>query len=84
MYQSHDKNKEREYNDRVLIVENTTFRPLMISTTGGMAFEALQSLEHLAEKISLKRGQRYCDVMSFVRRRLRFDLPRTCIISIRG
>ena len=51
MYQSHDKNKEREYNDRVLSVENTTFTPLMISTTGGMAFEALQFLNHFAEKI---------------------------------
>ena len=56
----------------------------VFSTTGGMALEASQFLKHLAEKISLKKGQRYSDVMSFVRRRLRFDLLRTCIISIRG
>ena len=46
--------------------------------------EASQFLKHLAEQISLKKGQRYSDVMSFVGRRLRFDLLRTCIISIRG
>ena len=57
---------------------------MVFSTTGGMAIEASQFLKHLAEKISLKKGQRYSDVMSFVRRRLRFDLLRTCIISIRG
>ena len=84
MYQSHEKNKKREYNDRVLNVEKATFTPLVFSTTGGMAIEASQFLKHLAEKISLKKGQRYSDVMSFVRRRLRFDLLRTCIISIRG
>ena len=84
MYKSHEKNKKREYNDRVLNVEKATFTPLVFSTTGGMAIEASQFLKHLAEKISLKKGQRYSDVMSFVRRRLRFDLLRTCIISIRG
>ena len=84
IYQSHEKNKKREYNDRVLNVEKATFTPLVFSTTGGMALEALQFLKHLAEKISLKKGQRYSDVMSFVRRRLCFDLLRTCIISIRG
>ena len=54
MYQSHEKNKKREYNDRVLNVEKATFTPLVFSTTGGMALEASQFLKHLAEKISLK------------------------------
>ena len=29
-------------------------------------------------------GQRYCEVIAFIRRRLRFDLLRTCLISLRG
>ena len=66
------------------IKPQATFTPLVFSTTGGMALEASQFLKHLAENISIKNGQRYSDVMSFVRRRLRFDLLRTCIISIRG
>ena len=44
MYQSHEKNKKREYNDRVLNVEKATFTPLVFSTTGGMALEASQFL----------------------------------------
>ena len=43
MYQSHEKNKKREYNDRVLNVEKATFTPLVFSTTGGMAIEAYSS-----------------------------------------
>ena len=49
-----------------------------------MANEASYFLKHLAEKICMKKGQRYSDVMAFIRRRIRFDLLRTCIISIRG
>ena len=56
----------------------------MTSTTERMALEASQFLKHFAEKISAKKGQRYSDVMSFLRSRLRFGLLRTCIISIRG
>ena len=62
VYQSHKKNNKREYNDSVLNVEKATFMPLVFSNTGGITFEASQFLKHLAEKTSLKKGQRYCDV----------------------
>ena len=78
MYQSLEKNIKRVYNDRVLNVEKATFVPLVSTTMGGMAFKTSQFLKHLVQKISLKKGlERYCDVMSFVRRRLCFDLLRT-------
>ena len=32
----------------------------------------------------LLRGERYSDVVGFIRRRLRFDLLRTCVIALRG
>ena len=35
-------------------------------------------------KLSQKRGEIYCDVVGFVRRRLGYDLIRTCVIAIRG
>lgn len=38
----------------------------------------------LAEKMSRKTGQRYSDTIAFIRRRLRFDLLKTCVISLRG
>ena len=37
-----------------------------------------------AEQISRKTGQSYSDTIGFIRKRLRFDLLRTCLISLRG
>ena len=49
-----------------------------------MGGEADHFYKHLADKISSKSGQRYSDTVAFIRRRLRFDLLKTCLISIRG
>ena len=49
-----------------------------------MGAEAAVLFKQLAEKISLKTQQKYCDVIAFIRRRLRFDLLKTCLISLRG
>ena len=76
--------KKNKYVDRVLNVEKATFTPLVFSTTGGMGTEASRFYNHLAEKIANKTGQRYSDTIGFIRRRLRFDLLRTCVISLRG
>ena len=57
---------------------------IIISTTGGMAPEATRFFKHLAQKISIRKNQEYSDVIAFIRRRLRFDLLKTCIISLRG
>ncbi len=84
MYRSHECEKKRKYNARVLQVEKASFTPLVFSTTGGMGDEADHFYTHLALKISNKTGQRYCDTIAFIRRRLRFDLLRTCVISLRG
>ena len=84
MYRSHEGEKKRKYNARVLQVEKASFTPLVFSTTGGMGGEADRFYKHLASKMSNKTGQRYCDTVAFVRRRLRFDLLKTCVISLRG
>ena len=84
MYRSHEVNKKREYNARIIEVEKASFTPLVFSTSGGMGEEATRFYKHLTGKISQKKQQRYCDVVAFIRRRLRFDLLRTCLISIRG
>ncbi len=84
MYLSHEREKKRSYNQRVLQVEKGSFTPLVFSTAGGMAPEATRFFKHLAQKISIRKNQKYSDVIAFIRRRLRFDLLKTCIISLRG
>ena len=84
MYRKHEMEKKNAYLERVLKVEKGTFTPLVFSTTGGMGVEATRFYKHLAEKIARKTGQRYSDTIGFIRRRLRFDLLKTSIISLRG
>ena len=84
MYHSHEVSKKYECNHRVINVEKSSFTPLVFSTSGGMGQEAKNFYKHLALKISIRKQQKYCDVISFIRRRLRFDLLKTCLISIRG
>ena len=84
MYMAHEREKKYKYNARVLQVEKASFTPLVFSTTGGMGGEADKFFKHLAEKMSRKTGHRYCDTIAFIRRRIRFDLLKTCLISLRG
>ena len=84
MYQHHEQQKKRAYNTRVINVEKGTFTPLVFSTSGGMGPEASTFYKHLADKIAVKTNQRYSDVISFIRRRVRFDLLKTCLIALRG
>ena len=44
----------------------------------------LMLVRQIATKLSVKRGERYIDTVGFVRRRIRFDLLRTCVIALRG
>ena len=83
-YKKHEGEKKRNYNARVLNVEKATFTPLVFSTQGGMGEEAEAFHKRLALLIAAKRGHLYSDVMSFVRRRLRFCILRSCIAAIRG
>ena len=84
MYTFHERLKKNEYNARVLNVEKGPFTPVVFSTSGGMGPEADKLLEQIATKLSFKRNERYCDTVSFIRRRYRFDLLRTCVIALRG
>ena len=84
MYSSHENQKKREYNARVLNIEKGTFTPVVFSTSGGMGQEADKLLKQMANKISTKRKENYCHTISFLRRRYRFDLLRTCVIALRG
>ena len=84
MYLSHENEKKRLYNSRVIEIEKATFTPLVFSTSGGMSMETEKFMAKLSQKMSERTNQEYSDCISFVRKRLRFDLLKTCIISLRG
>ncbi len=84
MYSNYEQAKKRSYNDRIMQVDRGSFTPLVFSCTGGAGTEATVAMKRLAEKRSLKRLEPYSQVMSFIRRRFRFDILRSCVISLRG
>ena len=57
---------------------------MVFSTTGGMGIEASKLMKRIAERTERKTGQRYADVMGFIRKRIRFDLLKTTTIALRG
>ena len=84
MYLHHEQLKKREYNARILEVEKGTFTPVVLSCSGGASTETSRLLKVIAQKLALKRRENYSHVINFLRRRIRFDLLRTCILSFRG
>ena len=49
-----------------------------------MGKEARTFCKRIAEKMERKTGQSYSQTISFVRRRIRFDLLKTTVIALRG
>ena len=83
-YPQQEQEKKLKYNKRILEVEKGTFTPLVFSCSGGAAPEATAFIKHLALKLSTKRRESYSSSVSFIRRRIRFDILRSCTVSFRG
>ena len=84
MYEDHEKAKKKEYNDRILEVEQGTFPPLFFSCCGGAGTEATKFIKHLATIISDKRQEQYSLTISYIRRMIWFEILKTSMISFRG
>ena len=84
VYRKHEQEKMAQYNARILEVEKGSFTPVIFSCSGGASAEATRLLKVIAGKLSSKRQESYATTMNFVRRRLSFDILRTCVISFRG
>ena len=80
----HEEAKKREYNNRVMQIEQGTFTPLIFTTTGSMGPECILFHKSLAEKLAAKSGERYANVMSFIRCKLSFMCIRSSLLCLRG
>ena len=83
MYRIHEMELQPKYIARVINIKKATYTPLVFGTSCGMGPEAMVFSKRIAENIANKSLQRYCDVVSFIRRRLKFDPLKTCLISLR-
>jgi len=84
LYTTIEKEKKRQYNDRIVSVEQGTFTPLVFSSTGGMGPETTVAIKHLAVELSNSRNEPYSKTMSVLRCRLAFSLMRAASVCLRG
>ena len=84
LYRKHEQKKKREYNGRVLEIENGVFTPLVFSTSGGIGRDSTVFYKSLADSLSGKRDKPYSVTMGWLRCCLNFALLRSAILCIRG
>ena len=84
LYETHEKEKMRKYNSRVITVEKGTFTPLVYTTFGGCGPQATSYHKRLAELISRKRNEDYHHVINYIRVKVRFAILRSVLIAVRG
>ena len=84
LFSKHEREKKREYNQRVLEVEHSVFTPLVFSTSGGMSKECTVFYKRLADLLSKKKDEPYSVTMGWLRCRLNFALLRSSILCVRG
>jgi hypothetical protein len=82
--EKNEKEKKRQYNQRVIDVEHGTFTPLVFSASGAMGHECLKYHKSLAERISRKRGDQYADVMRYIRVRISYLVLKATLLCLRG
>ena len=76
--------KKREYNRRVMEVEHGTFTPLIFTTSGAMSHECSKFHKTLAEKMSVKSGEKYEDIMRYIRVKISFLVLKATLLCLRG
>merc|ERR1711973_215798 len=80
----HELEKKRLYNRRIMEVEHGSFTPLVFTTSGVMSHECSVFHKSLAEKISLKRGDRYEEVVGYMRVKLSCLALKATLLCLRG
>ena len=83
-YRRHEREKRRQYEQRVREIEHGHFSPLVFTTTGGMGDAASQVYRRLANLLTEKLDVSYGEVMGWIRCKLSFALVRSAIMCIRS
>ena len=66
------------------MTKRSSFKPLVFTTTGGMAPEYNRVNKRLAENIAETRRELYASVITYMRTKFRFALLRSTLAAIRG
>ena len=83
-FKINETEKKRQYNERVLQVENGTFTPLVFATNGSMGEECKAFYKRLSEMIAKKRSIPLSVATNTIRSKICFSLLRSTIRCVRG
>jgi hypothetical protein len=84
LYTTMEKEKKRQYLDRIVNVERGSFTPLVFSSTGSMGIEASATIKQLAISLSQMRNEQYSATINLLRCRIAFALMRASSVCLRG
>ena len=84
VFDANEKQKKRQYNERVIRVEHGSFTPLVFSAFGGAGRETERFLSLLIKKIAEKRDLPISVIANYVRTKLSFVLVRAQVLCLRG
>ena len=84
IFESHENEKKRHYNQRVIDVEQGTFTPLVFGTNGGFGKECDLFIKKLAEKMALKSDESYASVITWLRTKLSYCILKSVNTCVRG
>ena len=78
------KARKREYQERINQVDNGSFTPMILASTGGTGDEMDVALRILAAKLAEKNNEAYSHVMGDIRARFAYAIARSSLVCHRG
>ena len=79
-----EREKKRQYNERILEVKHGSFTPLVVTALDGMGREASKFYSPLSESIVEKRKERYSATKNWISRKISFVLVNCVSMCVTG
>ena len=83
-HRRNEKDKRRQYGERICNVEHASFTPLAFTTAGGMGPSANTFYKHISSRLSICYSKSYSTVLNWIRCRISLSLLRSSIMCLRG
>ena len=83
-HEINEKEKKRNYNNRILQTEHVTFTPLAFSIYGSMGRECTKFYSKLAELLSDKRKKSKSLTVNWLSTNVCFGLLKSCLLCLPG
>jgi len=83
-FASNEREKKRNYNERIIKVDHGSFTPLIFSMNGGMGVEAEHFFGALANLLADKTDSHASQTKNWIRTKISFALTRSVVTCIRG